>query len=110
MTDARVVFVTVPDEEVGVALVTSLLEAGMVACGNLLPGVRSIYRWDGKICDDAEQMLILKTTAHAVDALEARVVEMHPYDCPEVVVLPVADGHAPYLDWIEQNVRFSRKI
>ena len=56
------IFVTVPDESVGVGLVTTLVEEGLVACGNLLPGVRSIYAWEGKICDEQELLLILKTT------------------------------------------------
>ena len=109
MTDARAVFVTVPDEEVGVALVTALLEANLVACGNLLPGVRSIYRWEGKICDDAEQLLILKTTASALAALESTIAEHHPYECPEIIALPVVAGHSAYLDWIERNVVIERK-
>ena len=104
MTDARVVFVTVPDEGVGVSLVKALLEANLVACGNLVDGVRSIYRWDGKICDDAECLLILKTTDAALGALTTRVVELHPYDCPEVIALPVTHGHSDYLAWVDRNV------
>ncbi len=109
MTDARVVFVTVPDEEVGVALVTTLLEAKLVACGNMVPGLRSIYRWEGKICDDAECLLIFKTTAAALDAVESTIVERHPYECPEVIALPVVAGHSAYLEWIAQNVAIARK-
>ena len=104
MTDARVVLVTVPDEAVGVSLVTTLLEADLVACGNLISGARSIYRWEGKVCDDAEHLLILKTTAAALAGVKAMVVERHPYDCPEVIALPVTDGHSGYLEWIDQNV------
>ena len=104
MTDARVVLVTVPDEAVGVSLVTALLEANLVACGNLVAGIRSIYRWEGKICDDAEHLLILKTTSAALSAVKVMVVELHPYDCPEVIALPVTDGHSGYLEWIDQNV------
>ena len=109
MTEARVVYVTVPNEDVGVALVTALLEQNLVACGNLISGVRSIYRWEGKICDDAEQLLILKTTSSALSMLMARIVELHPYECPEIIAIPVTDGHAAYLDWIHQNVIVSEK-
>ena len=104
MTEARVVYVTVPSEDVGVSLVTALLEENLVACGNLIAGVRSIYRWEGKVCDDAEQLLILKTVSAALSTLKARVVELHPYACPEIIAIPVTDGHAAYLDWIGQNV------
>ena len=109
MTDARMVYVTVPDEGVGVSLVTALLEQKLVACGNLVAGVRSIYRWEGKICDDAEHLLILKTTSSALSALKARVLELHPYECPEIIAIPVTDGHSAYIDWIRQNVIASEK-
>ena len=109
MTDARVVYVTVPDEGVGVSLVTALLEQNLVACGNLVAGVRSIYRWEGKICDDAEHLLILKTTSSALSALKVRVLELHPYECPEIIAIPVTDGHPAYIDWIHQNVIASEK-
>ncbi len=109
MTDARVVYVTVPDEGVGVSLVTALLEQKLVACGNLVAGVRSIYRWEGEICDDAEHLLILKTTSSALSALKARVLELHPYECPEIIAIPVTDGHSAYIDWIRQNVIASEK-
>tara|TARA_B100000530_G_C15694355_1_gene383432 strand:- start:226 stop:558 length:333 start_codon:yes stop_codon:yes gene_type:complete len=108
MTDARVVLVTVPNEAAGVSLVSALLEAELVACGNLIPGIRSIYRWKGEICDDHEQLLILKTTSTALQALTAKVVELHPYECPEVIALPITDGHSDYLSWIAQNVGSQR--
>lgn len=102
--DALVVLVTAPNMDVAASLARSLVEARLAACGNLVPGIRSIYAWDGKICDDAEVLLVLKTRRASLDALTAAVVAQHPYDCPEVLAIDVAGGHGPYLSWIAQNV------
>lgn len=103
-----VALVTAPSEQVAAALARGAVEAGLAACGNLLPGVRSIYAWRGEIHDDAEVMLILKTTAGRFEALSRHVVAAHPYDTPEVIALPVHDGHAPYLAWVRDNVGGAR--
>ena len=103
-TDCIVVLVTAPSVEKATELARALVEEGLAACGNILPGVRSIYRWEGKLCDDAEVLLILKSTQAHFEALRARVVALHPYGVPEVLRLDVADGHGPYLDWVRQNV------
>ena len=105
MTDCVVVLVTAPGEDVAAGLARALVEERLAACGNIVPGLRSIYRWEGKVCDEAEVLLILKTTADRFDSLRARVVELHPYDVPEVLRLDVQDGHAPYLDWLRGGVR-----
>ena len=95
-----VVLVTAPDAETGARLARSLVEERLAACANLVPGVRSIYRWEGRVQDDAEVLLVLKTRAERVDALAARVSELHPYDVPEVVALAVVGGNRAYLDWV----------
>jgi len=100
LTDVRMVFMTVPDPEVGARLVRLVVEEQLAACGNLIPGVRSIYRWKGEVCDDAEVLVILKTTTARIDLLRDRLVALHPYDCPEVVAVPVTGGHSAYLDWV----------
>ena len=69
---------------------------------NLLPRVRSIYRWQGEVCDDPEQLAICKTTAQRFEALRARIVELHPYDCPEVIAVSVDGGHPEYLTWVAE--------
>lgn len=107
-TDCIVVLVTAPSAEEAGKLARALVEKGLAACGNILPGVRSIYRWEGKLCDDGEVLLVLKSTHERFDALRARVVDLHPYDVPEVLRLDVADGHAPYLDWVRQSVAPAR--
>lgn len=104
MSDTRVVLVTAPDADTAARLARTLVEERLAACGNLVPGVRSIYRWEGKICDEAEVLLVLKTTVDHADALRDRVAALHPYACPEVLVLPVEGGHAAYLAWVREQV------
>lgn len=104
MSDAIVVLVTAPSAEKAAEIARALVEERLAACGNVVPGLRSIYRWEGKIFDEQEVLLILKTRAALFGALRARVVAMHPYEVPEVLRLDVADGHAPYLDWIRESV------
>lgn len=104
MTDCVVVLVTAPGPEVAADLARTVVEEKLAACGNIVPGLRSIYRWEGKVCDEPEVLLILKTTADRFDALRERVVALHPYDVPEVLRFDVKDGHAPYLEWIRDSV------
>ena len=94
------VWVTAPDAEQGATLARALVEDHLVACVNVVPGVRSIYRWEGSVQEDSEVLLIMKTRAQLVDALTARVEALHPYDVPEVVAVDVAGGSAAYLDWV----------
>jgi len=104
MTEVRMVFVTVPEPTTAAELTRQLLSEDLVACGNILDGVRSIYRWEGEICDESEVLLILKTVKHAVDRVKQRVVELHPYDCPEVLAVPVSEGHEDYISWVREQV------
>jgi periplasmic divalent cation tolerance protein len=96
----HVVLVTAPDAEVGARIGRALVEEGLAACASLVPGVRSIYRFEGAVHDDAEVLLILKTRAALSAALAARVRALHPYQVPEVLALEVAGGSEPYLDWV----------
>lgn len=100
MSDVRVALVTAPTDEVAISICRSLLEERLIACGNVVSGVRSLYRWEGSIRDEAEVLLVLKTSVGRVDALVERVPQLHPYDVPEVVVLGIEAGNAPYLDWV----------
>ncbi len=68
-----------------------------------MPGVRSIYRWKDGVERDEERLLVIKTTGARLEALRAAIVELHPYDVPEVVALDVVGGHAPYLDWVAES-------
>ncbi|MGZ3440920.1 MAG: divalent-cation tolerance protein CutA [Polyangia bacterium] len=103
-SDAIVVLVTVPNAETAEKLGDALVGERLAACVNIVGGVRSIYRWQGKIEKDAELLCLCKSTRAQFEKLRARVVELHPYELPEVVALPIAVGHAPYLDWITASV------
>ncbi len=100
MTDALVVLVTTPSPERAAEIARAVVEERLAACGNVVPGLRSIYRWEGKVQDDAEALLVLKTTRARFEALRDRVLALHPYEVPEVLALPVEAGSAPYLAWI----------
>lgn len=95
-----VVFSTFPSPEVAATVARTLVTERLCACVNLVPAVRSIYAWEGKICDEPETLAILKTTGDQLPALTKRLVELHPYDVPEALAVPVTGGHAPYLAWI----------
>ncbi len=101
--EVLVVLTTWPDAEKARAAARALVEEKLVACANLLPGVESIYRWEGKLETSAEVMAIFKTTIDRVDALERRVLELHPYAVPEFLTLRVRDGLPAYLRWVEQS-------
>lgn len=91
---------TAPDGETAARIARALVEERLAACVNLVPAVRSIYRWQGRVEDDAEVLLVIKTRAERVDALGERLRALHPYELPELVALPVTAGLAPYLDWV----------
>ncbi len=96
---------TCPSADVAAEVAHTLVSERLCACVNIVPGVRSIYVWDGKVCDDEEHLLVIKTDADRVDALIARAVAVHPYDCPEVIALPIEAGHPDYLAWLTAQTR-----
>ena len=99
-TDVRALLVTAPDGEVADSLARAVVGEGLAACVNVVPGVVSIFRWQGEVMRDTEVLMVIKTTDGNVEPLRARVVELHPYEVPEVLVLTVDAGHEPYLDWV----------
>lgn len=103
--DVRIVLVTAPTIEEAAPLGRRLVEEQLAACVNLVPGLRSIYRWQDHVQDDTEVLLIIKTSASACDRLIRRVLELHSYDTPEALVLPVLGGADAYLDWLRLQVR-----
>jgi len=103
-TDALVVLVTVPNAETAEKLAEALVGERLAACVNVLDGVRSIYRWKGAVERDDELLCLCKTTRDGFDRLRARVVELHPYEVPEVIALPIEAGHAAYLAWLMASV------
>jgi periplasmic divalent cation tolerance protein len=102
-SNAVVVMTTVASNDEAVTLVRALLDRQLVACGTMLPGARSLYRWEGKLGDEQEVVILLKTRRERVEAVEAAFVELHPYKVPELLALPVVSGMARYLDWIESE-------
>ena len=104
-TEVRTVLVTAPDAPLAESMARALVEEKLAACVNVIPGLVSVYRWEGEVQRDQEALMILKTTEPRVAALRERVVQLHPYDVPEVLVLNVVDGHETYLGWIAEAVR-----
>jgi periplasmic divalent cation tolerance protein len=100
-----VVLSTVGKAEDAERIGRALVERGLAACVNVLPAVTSIYRWKGKVEKDEERLLVIKTRADRFAALRDALVALHPYEVPEVLALAVADGHAPYLQWLDASVR-----
>lgn len=104
MTDIRLALITAPDQEVAERLVRTLLEERIIACGNILPGLTSLYWWNGEVECGGEVQIIIKTTAAEVPRLLERVPDLHPYEVPEVLVLPIEEGFGPYLSWVRESV------
>ena len=101
---AQLVFATFPDLETARRIVRSLVEEHLAACGNLIPAVESIYRWQGAIEHGNEVIAILKTENHRYEALERRLKELHPYDVPECITVKIVDGLPEYLRWLTESV------
>ena len=96
----RVALITAPDTDTATGIARALVEERLAACVNIVPGVRSVYRYQGALHEDAETLLIVKTRAERAAALEARVRALHPYELPEVLLLTATGGSAAYLTWV----------
>lgn len=96
----QVALSTAPNRETALSLARALVSERLAACVNLVPQITSVYRWQGAVEEDEEVLLVAKTRADRAERLCARIVELHPYDVPEVILLPVAGGAGPYLDWV----------
>ena len=104
IADCVLVLVTIPADSDTEAFARGIVETGVAACVNVLPPMQSIYRWEGEVETEVEQQVLIKTTHAAVPALWQRVRDLHSYDIPEFLVLPVIDGNEAYLKWIRMNV------
>ena len=102
-TDAVVVLTTIATSEEAVTLIRELLDRRLIACGTVLPQTRSIYRWEGKIADESEAVLLLKTRSGCVEGLRRAFSELHPYKVPELLAIPVTGGLERYLGWINSE-------
>jgi periplasmic divalent cation tolerance protein len=95
---------TCPDEASAQALASTLVRERLAACVNRVGGLRSTYIWDARLQDEAEILLIIKTTAARLDELQARLKSLHPYELPELLAIAVAGGNERYLDWVRMGV------
>lgn len=100
-----VVYVTVPNKDAGKKLAESIVTEKLAACVNRVPGVESVYFWDGKIQTDSEELLIIKTRESLLEALTEHVKSNHEYDVPEVISMPITGGNLKYLEWIKNSTR-----
>jgi periplasmic divalent cation tolerance protein len=91
---------TVPSIDVGRSIIKGLVERRLIACGTVIPGAVSIYRWNDAIEETPEAVILLKTTVARWKDLKEVFLTLHPYDVPELIVIPIAGGHKPYLDWL----------
>ncbi|MCE2503538.1 MAG: divalent-cation tolerance protein CutA [Chlorobi bacterium] len=101
---ALVLYTTFSDTETASRIAQVLVEEGLAACCNILPQITSIYQWEGEVQKESEVLVLIKTTRYRYRALQDRLIELHPYDVPEVLALPVQYGSRAYLDWIEDVV------
>lgn len=104
-TQARIVLTTADNPREASQLARTLVEEGLAACATLIPAVQSIYRWKGQVESATETLVLLKTGADQIAALEARLLELHSYETPEFLVLPVESGSQAYLEWLQASLR-----
>ncbi len=103
MTEVVIVLTTWPEQQEIERLSEVWLNKNLVACVNIFPKMRSIYRWNGKIQSGSEHQVLIKTTTDRINALEQSILEAHPYECPEIIYLPVTGGYNEYITWITGN-------
>jgi periplasmic divalent cation tolerance protein len=85
-------------------IAAALIEAHEAACVNIVPGIRSVYRWEGKICNEEEFLLLIKSSAEKFEAIRSRIRLLHTYQVPEIIALPIAEGDPAYLAWLQASV------
>lgn len=103
MTEARFVYITAPDIDTARIIGRHLVDHQLAACANIIPGMESIYRWEGVVEQGQEVVIIAKTAQSRVEEVIEAVKSLHPYDCPCIISLPVDGGFSPYLKWIEDQ-------
>jgi periplasmic divalent cation tolerance protein len=105
MTDYILVFITASSEKEGEKIASALLKEKLAACVNMISGVKSTFRWKGQICAEDEVLLIAKTKDILFESLKKRVLELHSYEVPEIIALPILAGFEKYLDWIKKETQ-----
>jgi periplasmic divalent cation tolerance protein len=105
MSDYVVALSTVARAEDAERIARALVEQRLAACVNVVPGLVSVYRWKGAVEREDERLLVMKTRRERVEELRLALVRIHPYELPEMIVLPIESGHAPYLEWIDSSLK-----
>ncbi len=103
MQDPIAIFITTQSFEEAKRIAHTLVEENLVACTNVIPTIQSVYRWEEKICDDSETLLICKSKKACLKSIVSRVKELHSYDVPEIIALPITGGNPDYLTWVDEN-------
>jgi periplasmic divalent cation tolerance protein len=101
----QLVLCTCPDRDSARAIAENLIDQKLAACVNILPGIESVYSWQGKRENAREHLLFIKTAEHIYDEVEKTITGLHPYDLPEVIALNIENGSAGYLKWINENIK-----
>ena len=102
-SDYILVMSTVPSEDQGKEIARTLINEKLVPCVNIIPAVKSLYMWKNKLNEDDELILIMKSKASLFDKIKERILELHSYECPEIIALPIINGFESYLNWIDEN-------
>ncbi len=102
---AVVMLVTASSAAEAEKIARPLVEEALAACVNIVAPIRSIYRWQGRLCDEPEALLVIKTTARRIEAVRERVTALHSYSVPEVIALPITAGSEPYLKWVDESTK-----
>ena len=100
---SQLLYLTCRDKEEALRISEALLEARLIACANMLPPITSLFRWDGAMQQEQEVILLMKTQAPHFKAVEKTVISLHSYDCPCLIAFDMAQGHAPFLNWINEE-------
>jgi periplasmic divalent cation tolerance protein len=106
--DLRILFVTSSSDHAP-ELVRTLVDERLVACGNIMPGVLSVYRWEGETCQEQESVILMETTTDRVQAATARISQLHRHDIPKIVVLDPESANPPYMEWVRTQTRSEPK-
>jgi len=110
MTNYVVVFVTAGAQDEATRIAEVVVTERLAACVNMIPEIRSVYQWEGKLCNDQEILLVIKTTQEAYNRLEARIKELHSYATPEIIAVNIERGSGAYLAWIADSVDEANKV
>ena len=104
------VYCTCPDHSAALAMAGSIIDAELAACVNIVPGLTSIYRWQGKRQQGTEELLLIKTTTEAYPALEKHIAASHPYELPELIAVSIETGLPAYLDWVRESCALTPRL